>query len=68
MATRPLKVLYFDGSSAAKMTTGPLDSQDILLWGEAKPELIFAETRRIQELCEWGKEFGLDGFARYAFV
>ncbi|KIK02968.1 hypothetical protein K443DRAFT_677128 [Laccaria amethystina LaAM-08-1] len=62
--TRPLKVLYFDGSSAANMEGGPMDSQDILLWGEIKPEWTFQERKRIDELCKWGKELGLDGFVR----
>lgn len=62
--TRPLKVLYFDGSSAANMEGGSMDSQDILLWGEIKPEWTFQERKRIDELCKWGKELGLDGFVR----
>ena len=33
--TQPLKLLYFDGSSAAKMSDGTLDSQDLLTWGGA---------------------------------
>ncbi len=61
---RPLKVLYFDGTSAAKLEGGPLDSQDILLWGETKPEWTFNERERIDQLCQWGKAFNLDGFVR----
>ncbi|KAG5636230.1 hypothetical protein H0H81_008737, partial [Sphagnurus paluster] len=60
VTTRPLKVLYFDGSSAAKMKGGPLDSQDILWWGQ--PFTEWDERSRINGLCEWGKQFGLDGF------
>lgn len=41
-----------------------MDSQDILLWGEIKPEWTFQERKRIDELCKWGKELGLDGFVR----
>lgn len=41
-----------------------MDSQDILLWGEIKPEWTFQERKRIDELCQWGKELGLDGFVR----
>ena len=41
VATRPLKVLYFDGSSAAKFLGGSMDSQDILTWGEVKPKWLF---------------------------
>ena len=33
VTTRPLKLLYFDGSSAAKME-GPMYSQDLLAWRE----------------------------------
>jgi hypothetical protein len=66
VATRPLQILYFDGSSAAKMRGGPMDSQDILLWGEIKPDWTFHERKRVDELCQWGREFGLDGFVRYA--
>ncbi|KAG5651618.1 hypothetical protein H0H81_008023 [Sphagnurus paluster] len=64
VATRPLKVLYFDGSSAAKVRDGALDSQDVLLWGKPIPERTFNERERIDGLCEWGREFGIDGFAR----
>ncbi|KAG2116130.1 hypothetical protein DEU56DRAFT_748451 [Suillus clintonianus] len=63
-ATRPLKVLYFDGSSAAKISEGTMDTQDILAWGEVQPERFFDERQRIKDLCTWGKEFGIDGFAR----
>ncbi|KAG1779212.1 hypothetical protein EV702DRAFT_1091072, partial [Suillus placidus] len=55
-ATRPLKVLYFDGNSAAKISEGTMDTQDIIAWGAVQPERI----------SEWGKEFGIDGFARLA--
>ncbi|KAG2153940.1 hypothetical protein DEU56DRAFT_907406 [Suillus clintonianus] len=63
-ATRPLKVLYFDGSSAAKLPEGTMDIQDIIIWGEPRPERFFDERDRIEGLCTWGKEFGIDGFAR----
>ncbi|RDB25964.1 hypothetical protein Hypma_006274 [Hypsizygus marmoreus] len=36
--TRTLRILYFDGSSAAKMGGGPMDSQDVLLWGRVREE------------------------------
>ena len=64
VATRPLKVLYFDGSSAAKMQSGSLDSQDIVIWGEVRPDRTLDERKRINELCDWGREFELDGFMR----
>ncbi|KAG2353611.1 hypothetical protein BDR07DRAFT_1308913 [Suillus spraguei] len=65
-ATRPLKVLYFDGNSAAKMSEGPMDTQDIIAWGEVQPERYLNERQRIKNLCRWGKEFGIDGFVRLA--
>ncbi|KAF8645849.1 hypothetical protein AX16_007507 [Volvariella volvacea WC 439] len=64
VAVRPLRILYFDGNSAAKLDNGPVDSQDILLWGKAKPEWVFEERRRLEELCGWGKKFKIDGFVR----
>ncbi|KAF8978801.1 hypothetical protein BDQ17DRAFT_1382522, partial [Cyathus striatus] len=51
----PLKILYFDGSSAAKLEDGPMDTQDILLWGK---------DIRICKLCDWGSKYGIHGFMR----
>ncbi|CAA7267480.1 unnamed protein product [Cyclocybe aegerita] len=62
--TRPLKVLYFDGSSAAKMWGGPMDSQDLLVWGRVRKERTFDERGRIEGLCKWGRGMGVDGFVR----
>lgn len=62
--TRPLKVVYFDGKSAAKIPSGPLDTQDLLAWGESRPDLMWDEERRIKDLCSWGKHLGVDGFVR----
>ncbi|KAJ7463340.1 hypothetical protein FB451DRAFT_1494403 [Mycena latifolia] len=62
VATRPLKVLYFDGSSAAKMKEGTLDSQDLVVWGKVDPTRRRDEPGRIRDLCAWGKEFGIDGY------
>ncbi|KDR78701.1 hypothetical protein GALMADRAFT_223955 [Galerina marginata CBS 339.88] len=62
VATRPLKVLYFDGSSAAKMLGGPMDTQDLVAWGEIKPDRTFSERQRIADLCDWGKKYGVDGY------
>ncbi|KAJ7243821.1 hypothetical protein B0H12DRAFT_1130158 [Mycena haematopus] len=65
VATRPLKVLYFDGSSAANIKdAGTLDMQDLLIWGEVDPKRWLDERKRIDGLCAWGKEFGVDGFLR----
>ncbi|KAH7922886.1 hypothetical protein BV22DRAFT_1037011 [Leucogyrophana mollusca] len=62
--TRPLKVLYFDGSSAAKTEYGTMDTQDLVAWGEMKPEWMYDERRRIDALCKWGEGHALDGFVR----
>lgn len=64
VVTCPLKVLYFDGNSAAKMQGGTMDSQDITVWGQVQPEWTWNERKRINDLCEWGRKFGLDGFMR----
>ncbi|KAJ7856705.1 hypothetical protein B0H14DRAFT_2752483 [Mycena olivaceomarginata] len=62
IASRPLKVLYFDGSSAAKMRDGPMDSQDVVGWGKVSPERFFDEKNRIVDLCSWGKSLEIDGY------
>ena len=64
---RDLRLLYFDGSSAAKMKDGPMDSQDIVAWRKLQPEKYFSERERIRALCEWGRPLGLDGFVRMEF-
>ncbi|KAI6033293.1 hypothetical protein EDC04DRAFT_2213285 [Pisolithus marmoratus] len=64
MTTRPLNVLYFDGTSAAKLSSGTLDSQDIVAWGDVRPEWSFDELSRITALCDWGREYNIDGFVR----
>ncbi|KAJ7752960.1 hypothetical protein B0H16DRAFT_1836105 [Mycena metata] len=64
VAARPLRVLYFDGSSAAKMKDDPMDTQDIVGWGEVLPERYFEERIRAVDLCNWGKPLGIDGYAR----
>lgn len=64
VVTRPLNVLYFDGSSAAKMDGGPMDSQDIVSWGKVDYDHVFDEKRRIKDLCKWGDKFAIDGFVR----
>ncbi|KAF8256726.1 hypothetical protein EI94DRAFT_1763311 [Lactarius quietus] len=66
-AKRDLRLVYFDGSSAAKMKDGPLDSQDVITWGRPQPDKFFSEIERIKALCDWGRPFGLDGFVRMHF-
>lgn len=64
--TRSLRLAYFDGSSAAKVTpSGAMDSQDIVIWGKVRPNMARNERVRIKELCKWGEKFKLDGFVRY---
>ena len=64
---RDLRLLYFDGSSAAKLKDGTMDSQDVILWGQPRPDKFFSERERINGLCDWGRQFGLDGFVRMEF-
>jgi hypothetical protein len=66
-ARRDLRLVYFDGSSAAKMMDGPLDSQDVILWGRPQPDKCHLERERIKALCDWGRPLGLDGFVRMEF-
>ena len=63
--TRPLKVVYFDGFSAANIP-GPLDTQDLLAFGESlsNPERMLDETERGKALCRWGRNVSVDGFVR----
>ncbi|KAH9056821.1 hypothetical protein EDB87DRAFT_1686835 [Lactarius vividus] len=66
-AKRDLRLVYFDGLSAAKMKDGTQDSQDVLLWGQPRPDKYFSEFERIEGLCDWGRPLGLDGFVRMEF-
>jgi hypothetical protein len=64
-ATRPLRALYFNGFFAAKTLEGTLDLQDILLSGEVEDwRHPRDDYDRGVSLCEWGKEFGIEGFVR----
>ncbi|KAK7464135.1 hypothetical protein VKT23_006298 [Stygiomarasmius scandens] len=77
VTTRELRVLYFDGSSAAKMFGGSMDSQDVFAYRNElemenassswdDPDRIFGEVERLKRLCQWVEEKGLgvDGFVR----
>ena len=66
-AKRDIRLLYFDGLSAGKMKGGPLDSQDIIAWGQTRPEKYLSEGERIETLCDLGRPLGLDGFVRMEF-
>ena len=69
VTTRPLRLAYFDGSSAINSNSsgGTLDTQDIVIWGKVRPDMTTNELVRIRELCRWGEQFKLDGFVRYRF-
>ncbi|KAG1754551.1 hypothetical protein EDB19DRAFT_1626144 [Suillus lakei] len=62
--TQPMKVLYFDGNSAAKLHEGTMDTQDLVAWSEMKPEWMTNEGQRIKDLCKWGQKYGVNGFVR----
>ncbi|KAJ7730849.1 hypothetical protein DFH07DRAFT_848133 [Mycena maculata] len=66
VATRPLRVLYFDGSSATKQPDGPIDTQDILTWGAVLPERQTVEWdyKRMHRLCDFGHMLGIDAYVR----
>ncbi|KAG1883302.1 hypothetical protein F4604DRAFT_1879022 [Suillus subluteus] len=51
--TRPMKVLYFDGNSAANLPEGTMDTQDLVAWSEMKPEWLDNEEQRIM-ICFLG--------------
>lgn len=67
VTTRTLNLLYFDGSSAAKLEDGSLDSQEVLAWGSLGPDRNHRETERVKLLCDWGTPIGYDGFVRSVF-
>ena len=68
VTTRPLRLAYFDGSSAINVrSSGTMDTQDIVIWGKTRPDMTRNEFVRIRELCKWGERFKLDGFLRYRF-
>ena len=60
--TRPLKLLYLDGMSAAKCDFGPMDTQDILLLNFTLNK--FADRQRARQLCELAQDWGVEGFIR----
>ncbi|KAJ6482113.1 hypothetical protein C8R47DRAFT_1133954 [Mycena vitilis] len=66
VATRPLRILYFDGSSATKIFDGPMDAQDLLAWGAVLPEraTVDWEYERLHRLCDFADTMGIDGYVR----
>ncbi|KAF7290560.1 J domain-containing protein [Mycena indigotica] len=66
VTSQPLRILYFDGSSATKQPDGPMDTQDIIAWGVVLPERQNWESEyvRLDRMCEWAREAGFDAFVR----
>ncbi|KAJ7262772.1 hypothetical protein B0H12DRAFT_1012597 [Mycena haematopus] len=66
VVTRPLRLLYFDGSSAAKRPEGPMDTQDLFTWGAVRPERATRawEYKRLDRLCD---TLGFDGYVRQIY-
>lgn len=70
-ATRDLnRFIYFDGASAAKSNTGEMDTQQLLSDVAASRLDLPPDDSHRQEtvyaanICQWGKQFGLDGYIR----
>ncbi|KAJ6500467.1 hypothetical protein C8R45DRAFT_977819 [Mycena sanguinolenta] len=65
--TRPAKILYFDGMSAA-WGSGWLDSQHMFIYGMSKngskDTNWWDDYGRADRLCEWGKSRDIEGFVR----
>ncbi|KZT72895.1 hypothetical protein DAEQUDRAFT_685254 [Daedalea quercina L-15889] len=67
--TRELQFLYFDGCSANKFD-GVVDTQDVLFWDEVDydpQDDWFAELARMDRMCEWGQQYGIDGIVRMQY-
>ena len=64
VTSRDLRLVYFDGSSASKLASGSMDVVDLLIWNEFDEGRIWDEYPRLAALCEWGKEWGIDGYVR----
>ncbi|KZT01201.1 uncharacterized protein LAESUDRAFT_488590 [Laetiporus sulphureus 93-53] len=71
-AARELKLVYFDGSSGNKRG-GVVDTQYLLVFGEIEHRynagdiLPSGESELILKACDWGEEYGVDGFVRMEF-
>lgn len=61
---RPLdKLIYLDGASAAKSTTGEMDQQ-LILGRQSNPDEPVNQYKTTPVICEWGRPFGLQGIVR----
>ncbi|KAJ7850375.1 hypothetical protein B0H14DRAFT_3108669 [Mycena olivaceomarginata] len=47
---------------------GTLDTQDLLVWGKVDPERRRDEWGRINALCAWGRDFGVDGYLSFEIM
>lgn len=62
--TKPLdKLIYLDGASAAKTSTGHMDQQ-LVLSRQMDPDARVDERVAAKKMCEWGSLFGLQGIIR----
>ncbi|GEQ70278.1 hypothetical protein JCM33374_g3954 [Metschnikowia sp. JCM 33374] len=57
------KLIFLDGASAAKTSTGEMDQQMILSQQE-DVEAYVRERTAADRICKWGKSFGLQGVVR----
>lgn len=65
VATREIRLVYFDGYSAAKINTGTIDTQNILARGRVEQDQDpWDEVLQLEELCGWGERYQIDGFVR----
>ncbi|KAH8601197.1 hypothetical protein B0O99DRAFT_251013 [Bisporella sp. PMI_857] len=61
-ATRPLRLLYLDGMSAANCGRGTMDAQDMILMDNTTN--FHQDLKKAIGLCDRGKEWGIDGIIR----
>ena len=67
VATSALPVLYFDGMSAAKVVSGPMDLQNAIVYGNDSTRWsakFSDEIARSEQLCEWVTGLGYGGIVR----
>ncbi|KAM0807888.1 hypothetical protein AB5N19_08229 [Seiridium cardinale] len=62
-AARPLNVLYLDGMAAGKTNMGTNDAEDYILTGN-KTRHGFDDLLRAADLCNWARNWKIDGFVR----
>ncbi|KZP03672.1 hypothetical protein FIBSPDRAFT_879247 [Athelia psychrophila] len=69
--TKPARVLYFDGMSAAWGSLGWMDTQEVLLRGagtkgpQEKDEICWMDDYKCaKKLCKWASSRNIEGFVR----